>query len=180
VGSSPTLVEIGRVSRPHGLQGCLQIVLFGDDPANFLAAERIVLSGGPGSIPYRIERADSVGPTSGGGLRLRVWLEGIEDRERAASWAGAWVSIAESDIQPLPEGEYYWRDLLGLRCVTSDGTAIGTLDEIWPTGAEDLLVINDGDRQTLVPARDEVLVRVDLEKRELCVDLGAALLEANS
>jgi 16S rRNA processing protein RimM len=111
---------------------------------------------------------------------LRLQLAALETREQAEPWAGARISIPESAVQRLPEGEYYWRDLLGLRCRTLDGEEIGTVEEIQPGGDHDLLLVREGSRTLCVPALRRVLVRVDRERRELWIDPPEGLLEAGS
>ena len=166
-------VELGRVQRPHGLDGGLLVVLYGDDPANLLAAPEVLLRGAPGEIPFLRRAAEDAGPSREGHARVRLWLEGITDRACAERWSGARLLIAEHLLERLPEGEFYWRDLIGAACRLPDGTPLGTVEEIWPTAGHDVLVVRDGGRTRLLPATDQVLVRLDrLEggRRELTVD----------
>lgn len=169
-------VDLGRVARPQGLDGALLVTLHGDDPANLLRAETLTLAGDPGEIAFRVRRSE---PTGGGtgGARARVWLEGVSDRERAAAWRGARVLIPARSLPPLPEGDYYWRDLLGLRCRVVDGPVLGVIEEIWPTGSNDVLVVRDGPRRVLIPTTEDVLVRLDAGAGELVVRPPAGLLD---
>jgi 16S rRNA processing protein RimM len=170
-------VELGRVERPHGRDGALLVVLHGDDPANLLAAPEVTLAGDLGEIPFRTRAADEAGATSAGHARVRLSLEGLDSRERAERWRGARVLLAEDLLAELPPGEYYWRDLIGCSCRLPDGTAVGRVEEIWPTGGHDVLVLRDGARRRLVPTTDEVLVRFDRERGELWIDPPEGLLD---
>ncbi len=154
-------VELGRVQRPHGRDGGLLVVLYGDDPANLLAAPEVLLRGAPGEIPFLRRAAEDAGPSREGHARVRLWLEGITDRTCAERWSGARLLIAEHLLERLPEGEFYWRELIGAACRLPDGTALGTVEEIWPTAGHDVLVVRDGGRTRLLPATDQVLVRLD-------------------
>ena len=51
------LVELGRVARPHGLDGTLQIQLHSDDPANLLEARELILRGESSAISFGLKRA---------------------------------------------------------------------------------------------------------------------------
>ena len=137
-------VEVGRVARPFGLEGGLLIQLYGDDPSNLLAAEQLSLQGTPGRIPFRVLSAEPAGVDASGQARLRVRLGGLVSKERAEVWTRARVLIPESLLAPLEEGEFYWRDLIGLRVRTLDGQDLGRVDEIWPTGSNDVLVVREG------------------------------------
>jgi 16S rRNA processing protein RimM len=176
---TPGWVEVGRVERPRGLEGALIVGLHGDDPANLLGAREVTLRGEPGRIPFQVRAARDLGQRSG---RARVELElaGIRSRELARDWAGAAVSIRESDLRPLPEGELYWRDVVGLAVRCLDGRRLGTVQEIWPTAGHDVLVVATGAEPLLVPAAQEVIVRVDLAARELWIDPPDGLVPGQS
>jgi 16S rRNA processing protein RimM len=164
-------VELGRVLRPHGLDGGLLISLHSDDPQNLLSAPTIALRAAPGTIPFRVESAESVGAAPGGRSRLRLFLEGIDSRERAVVWMDAAVLVPPAALRALPEGEFYWRELIGLEALSADGTALGRVAEILATGAADVLVLRRSGRpDLLLPVLDGLIVRLDREKRELTLD----------
>ena len=170
-------VELGRVLRPHGLDGGLLVSLHSDDPSNLLSAPTVALRAAPGTIPFRVESAEPVGAGPGGRYRLRVFLEGIDSRDRAMAWADAAVLVPPGTIAALPEGEFYWRDLIGLEARSADGALLGRVDEILPTGAADVLVIRrDGRRDLLLPVVTEWIVRVERERGELWLDPPAELV----
>lgn len=162
-------VEVGRVLRAHGLAGVLLVELHSDDAANLLAAPQVLLEGSARKSAFGLVRAERQ-PSAARGARARLWLRGVADRNAAEAWAGARVSIPEDALAALPEGEFYWRDLLGARVCRADGSALGEIAEIWPTPAHDVLVVRDGARTRLLPARQDALVRFDRAARTLVVD----------
>jgi 16S rRNA processing protein RimM len=164
-------VELGRVLRPHGLDGGLLISLHSDDPQNLLSAPKIALRAAPGTIPFRVESAESVGAGPGGRSRLRLFLEGIDSRERAVVWMDAAVLVPPAALRALPDGEFYWRELIGLEARSPDGAPFGRVAEILATGAADVLVLRRSGRpDLLLPVLDGLIVRLDREKRELVLD----------
>jgi 16S rRNA processing protein RimM len=172
-------VELGRVLRPHGLDGALLVALHSDDPANLIAAHSLQLAGEPGTIPFRVARVEPAGFGSGGRARVRLWLVGLESRERAARFAQAAVLLAAADLPALPEGEFYWRDLLGLAAFSAEGESLGTVAEILPTAASDVLVIRRAGPDLLVPAVQGMVARLDRERGELWLDLPRAGVEVS-
>ena len=172
-------VEVGRVTRPRGFDGRLVVHLYGDAPGNLLRADVVTLNGEPGSVSFQVRRAEAVGGLRGGRVRVRLTLDGLDSRERAALWTGARVSIPERALQPLSEGEFYWRDLIGLRCRTDDGEELGVVEEIWPTGSNDVLVVRRGERTLLLPTLRSLLAGIDLEAGELRIERSSGLLEEN-
>ena len=169
-------VELGRVLRPHGLDGSLLVALHSDDPSNLIAARELRLAGEPGTIPFRVASAEPAGVGPGGRARVRLRLVGLETRDRAALFAGAAVLLAEADLPKLPEGEFYWRDLLGLRVLDRAGAELGTLVEIVPTAGADVFVVRRGGPDLLLPATDSLILRVDRERGELWLDPPRELL----
>jgi 16S rRNA processing protein RimM len=174
-----TWVEVGQVIRPHGLKGNLLVSLHGDDSANLISTERVTLSGKSGSHAFQVRGAEPTGQTRDGRARVRLSLVGLESRESAETWSGAKLSIPESALPPLPEGEFYWRDVLGLRCRLPSGADLGVVEEIWPTGSNDVLVVRRGEELLLIPALREVLMRVDRKARELWINPPPGLLEGD-
>jgi len=170
-------VEIGRVGRPHGVEGGLLVLLHSDDPANLLSASQIRLEGPSGAIAFKRIRAESVGHQRDGRAKAHVWVAGLRSRDRAEIWSGASVAILETELQPLPTGEFYWRDILGLEVRGPEGERLGRVEEIWPTGSNDILVVRGRGRQYLIPALRQVLARVDLEAGELWIQPFPGLLD---
>jgi 16S rRNA processing protein RimM len=168
--SDPTWVEVGRVLRAHGVRGALSVSLYGDDPVNLLGATRVRLALRAGSREFELEGADMASTSREAGARLRIRLAGLRDRDAAQEWRGAALAIPESALRPLPEGEFYWRDLLGARCVDVSGAPLGSLDEIWATPEHDVLALRDGSLLRLVAVREGTLVRLDRAARLLTLD----------
>jgi 16S rRNA processing protein RimM len=156
--SQPGLVLLGRVMGVHGLKGTLRVSLSGHpgdlDPETFTALSEILVGG---------ERF-AVRKASRGRKHVLLGLEGVETREQAEALVGREV-LGESERFPeLPPGEYYWFQVLGLPVVhAGSGAVLGYLAEIWPTGAHDVYVVRQDDREVLLPAVEEVIQEIDLQ-----------------
>jgi 16S rRNA processing protein RimM len=75
-------------------------------------------------------------------------------------------------LLPEPdEGEYYWRDLIGLKVETEQGIALGVVDYLLETGANDVLVVKDGDKERLIPfLQGQFVKNINLESGMMIVD----------
>jgi ribosomal 30S subunit maturation factor RimM len=84
---------------------------------------------------------------------------------QAEALVGREVQGEAQRFPELPPGEYYWFQVLGLPVVhAGDGTLLGHLEEIWPTGAHDIYVVRQGKREVLLPAVEEVIREIDLKE----------------
>lgn len=63
------------------------------------------------------------------------------------------------------------RDLMGLHVVTEEGRFLGRIESIFPTGSNDVYVCAGGEREILLPAISDVILKIDLEKKEMVVRL---------
>ena len=158
-------IVIGRVSRPHGTKGEIRIEYFNpEDPQFFSRYQMIFLQGESGNPqPYR--------PLA---VRLHkkfvvALLEGIRSRAEAEQLRGKSVLVDAAELPPLDTDEYYWHEILGMRVVTEEGGNVGLITEIVPTGSNDVYVVHEGERETLIPALKEVIVSIDKKARTMVI-----------
>ena len=193
--SEPKFLAVGRVLRPHGLQGELRVEIHTDYPERFALRKRIYL--GPAETsPHRTwdpcetqgndSATGSCGRTTSDpcayipyaleGCRFHqstvlLKLKGIDDRHRAETLREQWVWIPIEDAVPLEEGECYLYQVLGLRVVTVDGEELGKVTEIIETGANLVYIAQGVQGEILLPDTDEVIVQVDVPAGQMIVQL---------
>ena len=122
-----------------------------------------------------LEEARLVRP-AGGDLRLRVvsmfphkarlviQFEGIGSMDQAETLRGAELRIPIASLPALPEGSYYHHELRGLDVRVESGASIGTVTELWETGATPVLMIHDAaGRETLLPLVDAFVLEVNVK-----------------
>ena len=95
----------------------------------------------------------------------------IEDREGAARFVGSEVWVRRSALPKAKRGEYYWADLEGLEVVTVQGAKLGRVSHLVATGANDVLVAKDDERERLIPfVLGDYVKEVDFESGRITVD----------
>jgi 16S rRNA processing protein RimM len=149
------------------VQGELVCEVVTDFPDRFERTERLLLGTPP--VSRRLERHRF----QRGRLILKV--EGIDDRSTAEELRGSAVDVLLEDAVPLPDGEYYWQQIIGLTVVDAARHALGRVVEILRTGANDVYVVSDENREILVPAIKDVVRLIDLEAGQMVVDLPPGL-----
>ncbi len=104
------------------------------------------------------------------GSALVAKLEGCETPEQANALRGARIAVSRAEFPPAAEGEVYWVDLLGARVINRSGVELGTVAEVFNSGAQDLLEVRRGERVLLVPIIERYVDAIDLDARLVRVD----------
>jgi 16S rRNA processing protein RimM len=170
-------VVLGRIVGAHGIGGQLQVRYFGGVPDNLMRLEVALLADGDDGADG--ERVEVVRVIDGRREEVRMTLKGVSDRESAERLRGKWVITDASELETLPEGEYYSYEMVGCRVEGADGRSIGTVREIWATGAVDVLVVEDEQgAQQLIPAMESQLREVDIEARRIVIEILPGLLDS--
>ncbi|MEG3789357.1 ribosome maturation factor RimM [Lysobacter sp. CCNWLW3] len=95
----------------------------------------------------------------------------VADRDAVEALRGSEIYVPRSALPPPSEGEYYWVDLEGLRVVTVDGVSLGTVSHLFATGANDVLVARDDERERMIPfVIPQYVTSVDFEAGVVTVD----------
>lgn len=169
MSAPPTYIAVGQLLRPHGVLGEMRMAILTDFPERLQPGMRVFLG-----EEYRPIKLRSARPHQG---VLLVAFEGYPDRTAVEELRSEMVSVLSSEIPPLPEGEYYQHQLLGLQVFTEDGDLLGSLTEILETGANDVYVIqDDANREILLPALDETILEIDLPAGKMRVHLLPGLI----
>jgi 16S rRNA processing protein RimM len=152
------LLEIGEVVRPHGLKGRIKAksYLVSKDTTHRLDEVFIRKSKEP-AVRFRIKTLKAERKT------LFLELEGIGDVDAAARLVGCRILISSDKLEKLPEDEYYWHELLGLRVTTETGQNLGRIESIIPGEGHDVYVCAGSEGDILLPAIGEVVRKVDID-----------------
>jgi 16S rRNA processing protein RimM len=166
------LIVIGRVSRPHGVKGEIVIEYFNrDDLTDFSRYHMIFIQGDEGTPqPYRLMH----GRPHKGSILAR--LEGIQTKDEAEQLRGRSVLVDPAALPPLPEDEYYEYEIMGMRVVTEQGTVVGEVTDIFPTGSNDVYVVREGENEFLIPALKDVIISIDKKNRTMVIRPTQGLL----
>ena len=155
---------LGRVNGLYGLRGWVKVFSDTDPREGIASYDPVYLGRGNSWREVRIEG----GQIQGKGVVLK--FEGVDDRDAAVLLKGSEIAVDRGQLQRLPEGEYYWVDLIGLEVVNLEGVKFGRVDRLFETGSNDVLVVR-GERERLVPwIRGDVVKDVDLVSGRITVD----------
>ena len=190
-------ILVGNVAGFFGLQGWVKIHSHTQPKDNIFSYKKWWLKNSRKKDSAWIER--DVLKTKNQGKGLVALFDGINDRTQAEILRGLDIYIDADQLDDLPEGEYYWKDLIGLQVVNEQGYQFGKVLDVMATGANDVLVVQGREtdakvlakrekdllkkksssknakskidlKETLIPyIWEQVIKQVDLEKQEILV-----------
>jgi 16S rRNA processing protein RimM len=159
--------EIGIVVKPHGLRGRVKLNSFLVEPHKVLgkADEAILRCQGQEKGPLRI-------------LQWSVYkgvifleLDGVNDVTAAESLVGYHVLVSSDALEELPEDEFYWHELIGMKMVTESGQVLGELTSIFSTGSNDVYVCTGERGEILIPAIRDCVLEIDKSRGRMVIRL---------
>lgn len=147
-------VLLGKVTRAHGLHGDVKIFPYSGQPENFSGYKEVVLvdTAGHLSPPLAVEKVRTQGKT------VVVRLASIKNRELAEKIEGKGVLLLKSLLPETAEDEYYWYQYEGKLVVDQSGLTIGRVTSLFNNGAQDIMVVQSGNREILIPVTKSIIV----------------------
>ena len=163
-----------RVGAPYAVQGWSRVQPLVDS---------LRLLTEPDWLWYRLGncawRTVDVGETRIQGGLLLMRFANCSNRDGAAQYRGAELAIERAELPKLPEGDYYWSDLVGLRVIACSGVEFGNVARLLETGANDVLVVAPtpdslDQRERLIPyVPERTILEVDIPAGFVRVDWDA-------
>ena len=173
----PYYLILGEIVRAHGVIGEVRLRLITDYPERLRQLKVVYLGHDPLQPNAEAHELASVRLSSDHCL---IRLRDVTDRNQAELLRGLMVMVKIEDAVPLEEDEFYAYELIGMSVQTQDGLSLGTIREVMETGANDVYIINSPNYgELLVPAHDETILNIDLEKRIIIMSLPHGLLPSS-
>lgn len=166
------LVPIGRFGRPHGVRGEIRFWPFNLE-SDLLRGKRAIQIGHKKNRvqDYRVValRFDAKGCV----LRL----EEFQDRETVGSLTNQFWYEPRDAFPALAENEVYFTDLIGLVVRTVAGAEVGRVKDVLDLGPNEILVIDQGGKEAMLPNVDAFVQRMDLDKGEIIITPPEGLID---
>jgi len=162
------LIPIARITGVHGLKGEVKAAPYG--ALDEFEWGSVFLTGKGRTEERRVVRARM---HKGGYILV---LEGCADRNTAETLVGFEISVTKGELPETGEDEYYYFDLIGMEVYSEDGLYIGRVQNVISTGGNDVLETVGPRGEVLIPAIENVIVRVESENRKIVVRLMEGLM----
>ena len=162
-------VTIGQVLAPWGIKGKLKVRIVTDFPQRFTPSSRIYINRQPLTI-------DSTEWHKG---RAIIKLYTIDSVEEAQKLRGQPIEIPFNQLHHLPEGQYYYFQLIGLEVWTTQGELLGNVTEVLTAESNDNYVVSGVKGEILIPAIEDVVKSIDLNNKRVIIEPIEGLLNLN-
>jgi 16S rRNA processing protein RimM len=165
--------SIGKITKTHGLKGELKFHPSIDETW-IVGLKQVRLSFKSALEDFADYDIQSI---RGKDRPFIIKFQGVDNLEIANNLAGQALYVSRDKFPDLPENEYYWFQVEGLKVYDEVGNYYGDVEEIIRTGSNDVYVVRDGKRELLLPMIDSVVKIIDLEARKLIFHPLEGLLE---
>jgi 16S rRNA processing protein RimM len=165
----PAFLLVGKLHRPHGVSGEIIMSVLTDFPERLKPNLQVYMG-----VEYQPVTIKSLRHHNRG---LLISLEGYDSREAVDGLRNNEIFVPTEDRPPLPDGELYLHQIIGLKAVTEEGQVLGIISDWIETGANGVFIVQDEEeKEILLPDIDEVIVNIDLEAGEVLVHLLEGLV----
>lgn len=165
------LVPLGEIVTTHGLNGWLKLNCFNLSTTAIASGVDVVLQKADDLSAHRIEAARRHRS------QMLIKLAGVDSIDAAAALVGSVLCLLETELESLAPGQYYHYQVIGFEVVTVAGESVGEIISTLDTAAGELYVVQDGEREYLIPAVKEFIERVDFSARRMIINPPDGLLD---
>jgi 16S rRNA processing protein RimM len=163
-----SFLTIGKISGVHGLAGNLKVWSYADSPDTFAKGRKIILrSEGEtgGGETFTIVKSS---PRKKGILLV---LKEVTDRNGSDALVGKEILINRDELPELEDDTWYWDDLTGLEVIDHKLGSLGKIKGLFSTAGDDIMVVQQGKTEILIPMNRHFVDKVDLEGGKLTTTL---------
>jgi 16S rRNA processing protein RimM len=130
--SSDRKIILGKLGKPHSLNGSLYLHYYGDNPDSLLDFLEIYSGGKPLGKVQKINKLND---------RITIHISGIDNRNKAEALRDEDIYVLEEQLPKLEVGNFYHYQLEGLSILNKESENLGIVDRVMITGANDVLVV---------------------------------------
>jgi len=164
------LLKVGVITTTHGVRGEVKVFPTTDDPKRFKKLKKVILF----TKDYSEKKVESVKFFK---QFVILKLEGVDTMDDALLLKNGELLVERADAVECEEDEYFIADLYGIVVFDEQDNRLGTITEVYQTGANDVYEITREDESTfLIPAIKECVLSVDIKARRMQIHLMDGLI----
>lgn len=159
-------IEFGKIVNTHGLKGEVKVYSYTDDVNHILKLKKVYIAGSEYTVEsMKIQKQ-----------MFLMKLKGIDVIEDTKSIMDKMCYREIEDDESNEENGFFIKDLIGLEVVDTEGNSLGTLKEVFRTGANDVYeIVDSNNKSTYIPAIKKVVKSIDIKSRKMIIELMEGL-----
>ncbi|MBO8128178.1 MAG: 16S rRNA processing protein RimM [Peptococcaceae bacterium] len=165
-------ITIGKIVNTQGHRGNVRVIPLTEFPERFMKLKEVWVERKGSQVKMHVEQAFAHKKF------IILKFREVENMNEAERLKGSLVKIPREDVMELPPGHYYVFDIVGLRVFDVSGEYLGEISDVLQTGANDVYVVEkEKQKPLLVPALKDVVKKINIEEKEMIVELPEGLRE---
>ena len=159
-------IEFGKIVNTHGLKGEVKVYSYTDNENKILKLKKVYIRG----KEYKVES-----------MRIQkqmflMKLQGIDDIDQTKFLMNEMCFREVEKNESNDDEGYFIKDLVGIEVIDESGNTIGTLKEVFRTGANDVYeVVDKNNKSIYLPAIKKVIKSIDISSHKMTVELMEGL-----
>lgn len=159
-------IEFGKIVNTHGLKGEVKVYSYTDNEKKILKLKKVYIRG----KEYKVES-----------MRLQkqmflMKLQGVDDIDQTKFLMNEMCFREVEKNESNDDEGYFIKDLVGIEVIDESGNTIGTLKEVFRTGANDVYeVVDKNNKSIYLPAIKKVIKSIDISSHKMTVELMEGL-----
>ncbi|MEC7658813.1 MAG: ribosome maturation factor RimM [Bacteroidota bacterium] len=166
---------LGTVVAKYSFNGEVLIKLDTDEPQQYLSLASFLLEQNTGLVPY-FTTAVKLHKTK----LLRVSIEEVDSEHQANELIGKSVYLPLDQLPSLNDDQFYYHEIIGFEIVDSTLGPVGTIINVNDTNSQVLLEVDHMNKKILIPLVDEIIHKIDKEKKQIHLFIPNGLLNLDS
>ncbi|RKX69710.1 16S rRNA processing protein RimM [candidate division TA06 bacterium] len=166
-------INIGIIGKTHGIQGYFRVKSLSDFPERFIEMSKLRLK------DKNEERIYDVEDVLIRNNQILIKVKGVDSREDAINLNGQSIVIDISERMKLKDDTYYINNLIGMHVYSKKGDTIGEVFNIINNGANDILVIKNGNNEILIPMINQFVKSINIKNREIIITPIEGLIDVH-
>ncbi|PVW14191.1 ribosome maturation factor RimM [Marixanthomonas spongiae] len=163
---------LGKIVKKYSFKGELLAKLDTDDPEQFLEMESVFVEHNKNLIPFFIESLSLHKSTL-----LRIQFEDVKTEADADNLLGDALYLPLTMLPKLSGNKFYFHEVIGFTVTDTHFGLVGTIAGINDTTAQALFEIERDGKQVLIPINDDLIEKVDREKKDIRITAPEGLIE---
>ena len=157
--------QLGHVIKKHGLNGGVTIFLDVDFPEEYSELESVFVEVNKKLVPFFIEHISIKGK------KANVKFEEVDSVEDAEGLKSHAIYLPLSSLPDLGDDQFYFHQVVGYKIIDLNSKVDGLIKSVLTGPQQDLFEVEIKGKEALIPISDQIIKRIDHEKK--CIEISA-------